>query len=188
MAHDHETWYAAQGTWALPTLVTWWSLIDLYLFYSKVKSGHLGFCMGKRQTVHFSEAVVAYEVKVDICNQQIRFFYDYQSTFIDLYPGCLSFSCFIFFISKTLSWLKPNYILEPLDGGMKVCSWDLGHIIKMATMPIYGKNLWKSSQELNGLWLWNLVCTNGYSGSTTFVQMVTLGWHWHFMARSNLFS
>ena len=26
-----------------------------------------------------------------------------------------------------------------LDRGMKICSWDLGHMIKMATMPIHVK-------------------------------------------------
>ena len=28
-------------------------------------------------------------------------------------------------------------------GGMKVCSWDLGQMIKIFAMPIYGKNLLK---------------------------------------------
>ena len=31
------------------------------------------------------------------------------------------------------------------DGGTKVCSNDPGHMTKMAAMPIYGKNLKKSS-------------------------------------------
>ena len=36
--------------------------------------------------------------------------------------------------------------MEPLlDGGMKVCSNGPGHMTKMAAMPIYGKNLKKSS-------------------------------------------
>ena len=30
--------------------------------------------------------------------------------------------------------------MEPLlDWGIKGCSWDLGHMMKLATMPIYGK-------------------------------------------------
>ena len=33
----------------------------------------------------------------------------------------------------------------PWDGGTKVCSAGPGHMTKMATMPIYGKNLKKSS-------------------------------------------
>ena len=38
------------------------------------------------------------------------------------------------------------------DGGTKVCSNGHGHMIKMATMPIYGKNLKKSSSlEPKGL-------------------------------------
>ena len=43
--------------------------IDLDLLYSKVKFGHLGFCMGKTQTVDFSEAVVAYDIKFANSNQ-----------------------------------------------------------------------------------------------------------------------
>ena len=42
----------------------------------------------------------------------------------------------------------------------------------MAAMPIYDKNLWKSSsQELNAWWPGNLVCIIWYSGSTKFVQI-----------------
>ena len=37
------------------------------------------------------------------------------------------------------------YVEPPWDGGTKVCSNDPGHMTKMATMPIYGKNLKKSS-------------------------------------------
>ena len=32
---------------------------------------------------------------------------------------------------------------SPWDGGTKVCSNGPGHMTKMATMPIYGKNLKK---------------------------------------------
>ena len=33
------------------------------------------------------------------------------------------------------------HVGPPWDGGMKVCSNGPGHMINMATMPIYGKNL-----------------------------------------------
>ena len=49
-----------------PSLFKWWSLVDLDLFYRTVKFYHLSFCMGKRQTVDISEAIVAYDIKVDI--------------------------------------------------------------------------------------------------------------------------
>ena len=50
---------------------------------------------------------------------------------------------------------------------------------KMVTMPIYGKNLKKSSSPEPLGWLpWNLVCTIRWLSSTKFVQMVTLCWPW----------
>ena len=50
---------------------------------------------------------------------------------------------------------------------------------KMAAMPIYDKNLYKSSSlELKGRWPWNLVCSIEYSGTTNFVQMMPLDGHW----------
>ena len=48
---------------------------------------------------------------------------------------------------------------------------------KMAVMPIYDRNLWKSSShEVNGRWPWNLLCSIMDSGSTKFVQTMTPGW------------
>ena len=37
------------------------------------------------------------------------------------------------------------HVEPPLDGGTKGCSNGHSHMINMATMPIYGKNLEKSS-------------------------------------------
>ena len=44
------------------------------------------------------------------------------------------------------------HVEPPWDGGTKVCSNSLGHMTKMAAMPIYGKNL-KKSLEPKGLTL-----------------------------------
>ena len=42
---------------------------------------------------------------------------------------------------KPLARTKPNFYVEPpWVGGAKFCSRHLGHINKMATTPIYGKN------------------------------------------------
>ena len=45
---------------------------------------------------------------------------------------------------------------SPWDGGTKVCSKSPGHITKMAAIPIYGKNLKKSSlkQKADDLETW----------------------------------
>ena len=49
----------------------------------------------------------------------------------------------------------------------------------MAAMPIYGKNLKKSSSpEPIDLWPWNLVCSIMYGSTTKVVQIKSLIWPW----------
>ena len=56
------------------------------------------------------------------------------------------------FSSETTGLIEVKFHMEPpWDGGTKVCSNAAGHMAKMATMPIYGKNLEKSSPEPKGL-------------------------------------
>ena len=50
------------------------------------------------------------------------------------------------FSSETTGPIEVKFHMEPpWDGGTKVCSNRPGHMTKMAAMPIYGKNLKKSS-------------------------------------------
>ena len=50
------------------------------------------------------------------------------------------------FSSETAWPIKAKFYVEPpWEGGMKVCINGPGHMTKMAAMPIYGKNLKKSS-------------------------------------------
>ena len=45
------------------------------------------------------------------------------------------------FSSETTGPIELKFHIEtPKDGGKKVCSNGLGHMTKMAAMPIYGKN------------------------------------------------
>ena len=65
-----------------------------------------------------------------------------------------------------------------VDGwmGMKIYSNELGHMYKMAAMPIYGKKFKKSSHaEPMDRWSWNFVCSIVYASTTKIVQMMTLG-------------
>ena len=50
-------------------------------------------------------------------------------------------------ISSETAWpIKVKFYVEPpWEGGTKVCINGPGHMTKMAAMPIYGKNLKKSS-------------------------------------------
>ena len=64
-----------------------------------------------------------------------------------------------------------------------------GHMTKMAAIPIYGKNLKKSSSpEQKSRWPWNLVCSIGCSSTTKFVQMMTLGWPWPILRQGQIWS
>ena len=75
------------------------------------------------------------------------------------------------------------------EGGTKVCSNGPGHMTKMAAMPIYGKNLKKSSSpEPKGQWPGILVCIIGCLSTTKFAQMMTLGWPWHILRQGQIWS
>ena len=77
----------------------------------------------------------------------------------------------------------------PWDRGKKVCSNGPDHMTKMAIMPIYGKNLKKSSSpEPKGQWPWSLVCSIRCSSTNKFVQMMTLGWPWLILRQGQILS
>ena len=58
--------------------------------------------------------------------------------------------------------------------GKKIYINELGHITNMAAMPIYGKNLKKSSSpEPIDQWHWNLACSILYASTTKVVQIMT---------------
>ena len=75
------------------------------------------------------------------------------------------------FSSETALPIKAKFYVEPpWEGGTKVYINGPGHMTKMAAMPIYGKNLLKSSSpEPEVLWSWNLACSIGDSSSTKFI-------------------
>ena len=60
---------------------------------------------------------------------------------------------------------------------------------KMAAMPIYGKNLKKSSSpEPIDRWPWNLVCSIVYVSTTKIVQIISLGWPWPILPQGQIWS
>ena len=98
----------------------------------------------------FSETVVVYDVKVGRCRKLNEYMnqYEYQRSrsFIDLHPRLLRFTFSNFFSLETSRPIEAKFHVEPpWDRGMKICSNILCHMTNMATMPIYGKNLKKSS-------------------------------------------
>ena len=74
------------------------------------------------------------------------------------------------------------HMAPPWDEWIKLCSNVPGHMTKMASRPVYSKNLQKSpTLQPRGWWPWNLVYSIGYSNITRFVQIMTLGWLWPFL-------
>ena len=73
--------------------------------------------------------------------------------------------------------------------GMKIYTNKLGHMTNMAAMPVYGKNLKKSSSpEPIDQWPWNLVCSIAYGSTTKVVQIMTLGWPWPILRQGQIWS
>ena len=115
----------------------------------------LAFVWEKGKTMDFSETVVVYDVKVDRCSKLNEYMnlYEYQRSrsFIDLHPRSLKFTFSNFFSLETSRPIEAKFhVKPPWDRGMKICSNGLCHMTNMATMPIYGKNLKKSSLEPKG--------------------------------------
>ena len=68
------------------------------------------------------------------------------------------------------------HMKTPYDRLAKIYTKCTGHMTKMATTPIYGKNsLISSSLEPKGQRPWDLVCSIGDVGPTRFAQMINLG-------------
>ena len=59
----------------------------------------------------------------------------------------------------------------------------------MATMPIYGKNLKKSSStKAIDQWPWNFICSIVYKSTTKVLQIMTLGWPWPILCQGQIWS
>ena len=116
------------------------------------------FVWKKCKTMDFSETIVVYDVKVGRCsllNEYMNLYENQRSrSFIDLHPRSLRFTFLNFFSLEISKPIEAKFHVEPSwDRGMKVCSNGLCHMTNMAAMPIYGKNLKKSSSlEPKGQW------------------------------------
>ena len=85
-----------------------------------------------------------------------------------------------YFRQKTLGHLKPNFIWS-LHG---MLGWKFVEMFQV-TWPRWlpGPYMVKTFKNLllRNLWPWNLLYSIGYSSTTKFVQMMTLGWTWPFL-------
>ena len=78
--------------------------------------------------------------------------YEYQRSrsFIDLGPRSLRFNIFKLLFLKTAGPVETIFHVVPSSAeGMNDCSNSLGHMINMATTPIYGKNFTRTKRSMN---------------------------------------
>ena len=89
----------------------------------------------------FSETIVVYDIKAGRCSQLNEYMklYEYQRSRSFIGPN-YSDSIFSNFFSSKITWLieVKCYVESSWDERTKACSNCLGHMTKMATMPIYG--------------------------------------------------
>ena len=116
--------------------------------------------------------------------------YSRSKSFFDLGQRSLRFQSSNLFFSKTGGQFGTKVHMKAWRRiGMKINTNELGHMTKMAAMPIYGKNLKKSSSpEPTDQWPWNLVCSIVYVNTTKIVQIISLGWPWPILRQGQIWS
>ena len=82
---------------------------------------------------------------------------------------------------------RKEFIFSEHGEGTRISQW-WAYLSSMPMMPIYGKKHKKSPPEAHGRWLGNLVCSIGWSSTTMFVQMITMGWPWPFLWQGQIWS
>ena len=90
---------------------------------------------------------------------------------------------------KPLGRLKPNFSWRLLGTGerkfvqMVVVTWPRWRLCPYTVKTL--KNLLLRNQTADDLGTW---CSIGCSSATKFVQMMTLGWHWHILRQGQIWS
>ena len=99
-------------------------------------------CGEKGKTMIFSETIVVYAIRIGRCSQlnQYMKLYEYQRSrpFSYLGPNH-SDSIFLNFFHSITAWpIEAKFnVVSPWDEGTNACSNCLGHMTKMATMPVH---------------------------------------------------
>ena len=112
---DLETWYVALSMLVLPRLFKLWPLIDLDLFYIKVKFGYIGFCMGESEFFFLHSAKWVNEVE----------WVSKVKVILWPWPKVIQ-------ISKLNVWLWPVYSGERFRASWPSCLAHLSHRLRVS--------------------------------------------------------
>ena len=102
-------------------------------------------------------------------------------------PGLSYYDNFKHLLKATGPIVTKSHLEPPGADGTKLCSNPIVHMTNMATTPIYGKILQKSSTpETVDRWSCNLVWSIGCFSTTKIVQIMTLCWPWPILGHCQL--
>ena len=178
----------------LQKLFKLWPWVDLDPFYAKVKFGDIGFCMGETENYLFFGNYCS--LRSQSCLKHLAKWVNevkwVSKVNVILWPWSkvtqISTFKLVFLKNSRAIWTKVH--MKAWGGiGMKIYTNELGHMANMATMPIYGKNLKKSSSPVPiDRWPWNIVCSIVYARPTKIVQIMTLVWPWPILRQGQIWS
>ena len=157
----------------LPKLFKLWPWVDLDPYYAKVEFGHIGFCMGKSENYLFFGSYCS--LRSQSCLKHLAKWV-YEVEWASKVKVILWFWSKVTLISKLkLVFLKNSWAIwnqNSYESLRETYTNELGHMTNMAAMPIYGKNLKKSSSpEPIDPWPWNLVCSIMYGSITKMFKL-----------------
>ena len=172
-----------------------WPWVDLDpFFYPKVKFCHIGFCMGISENYLFFE---------NYCSLGSQSYMKYLTKLVNevewvskvkviLWPLSkvtqISKLKLVFLKNNWANWNQSSYESLRENGNDNLYKW-VGSDDQHGAMPIYGKNLKKSSSpEPIDQWPWNCVCSIVYESTTKVVQIMTLGWPCFILRQGQIWS
>ena len=173
----------------LPRLFKLWPWVDLDLFYTKVKFGHIGFCMGKSENYLFfgnycslgSQSCLKHSAK---WLNEVE--YQRSRSFFDLVKGHSDLNVKTFFSQRQLGHLKPKLIWK-LKGEWEWNFIQMRWVTWQSWPPCpYMVKMLKNLLQKQDQWPWNLVCSIVYASTIKVVQIMTLGWPWPILRQGQI--
>ena len=142
LTNDLETSYVALCMCVLSRFFKLSPWVDLDLFYAKVKFGHIGFYMGKSENYLFFRNYCSLRSQTCL-KHSAKWVYEVGWVFkvkviLWSWSKVTQISKFKLFFSKTVGQFGTKVHMKAWRRiGMKINTNELGHMTKMAAMPIY---------------------------------------------------
>ena len=177
----------------LPKLYKLWPWVDLDLFYTKVKFGHIGFCMGKSENNLFfwnycslgSQSCLKHLAK---WVNEVEWVSEVK---VILWPWPwskvtqISMLKLVFLKNSWAIWNQNSCESLREKRNENLFKWVGSHDQHGHHAHVWQKS---SSPEPIDRWPWNLVCSIVYRSTTKVIQIMTLGWPWPILLQGQILS